>query len=311
MPIAAIDLGGTKLAGAIFGEDGRILHREVLPLAGRTGGEVGALIRELTESFTARDSISAIGVAVPGIYHSDRGTVWAPNIPGWDDYPLLTELQKATSAHVCVESDRTCYILGEQWQGHARGARNAIFVAVGTGIGAGIMVDGRVLRGAHDIAGATGWLVLDGPYRNEYAACGNFEYHAAGPGIARAAGVADAQAAFEAYARGEARAVAAIQSAVSYWGRAVANYVSLFNPEVIVFGGGVFGPAASLLDEIYAEALRWAQPISIRQVKLHASALGSDAGLFGAAAVARTCLPFPVSSHAAMLRPDLERNSPA
>ena len=77
-----------------------------------------------------------------------------------------------------------------------------------------------------------------------------------------------------------------MRTAVSYWGRAVANYVSLFNPEVIVFGGGVFGPAAALLDDVYAEACRWAQPISIKQVRLKASALGADAALYGAAAVA-------------------------
>jgi glucokinase len=225
-------------------------------------------------------------MSVPGIYHRDRGTVWAPNIAGWDDYPLLDELRRATDAPVAVESDRTCCIMGEVWQGEARGAKNAIFVAVGTGIGAGILADGRVLRGAQDVAGATGWLVLDGGYRDEYAACGNFEYHAAGPGIARAAGVATAEEAFAAFARGDERAVRAVRTAVSYWGRAVANYVSLFNPEVIVFGGGVFGPAAALLDDVYAEAGKWAQPISIKQVRLKASALGADAALYGAAAVA-------------------------
>ena len=286
MAIAGLDLGGTKVAGALFDAGGRILGREILSLDGRGGADVGALIRQTIDTLSRTAPLEALAVAVPGIYHSDRGTVWAPNIPGWDDYPLLEELRGATDAAVTVESDRTCCILGEVWQGEARGARNAIFVAVGTGIGAGILADGRVLRGAHDIAGATGWLVLDGDYREVYAACGNFEYHASGPGIARAAGVATAEEAFAAFARGQGQAVRAVRTAVSYWGRAVANYVSLFNPEVIVFGGGVFGPAAALLDDVYAEALQWAQPISIRQVRLRASALGADAALYGAAAVA-------------------------
>jgi glucokinase len=286
MPIAAVDLGGTKLAGAVFERDGQILRRDTLPIAGHAGAEVGDLIRQLLENLTRDNTIDAIGVAVPGIYHTDRGTVWAPNIPGWDDYPLLEELQRAASVPIAIESDRTCYIIGEAWQGNARGARNAIFIAVGTGIGAGILADGRVLRGQHDIAGAAGWLVLDGEYRAEYEPCGNFEFYAAGPGIARAAGTRDAEAAFEAYDRGEPRALVAVRRAVSFWGRAVANLVSLFNPEIMVFGGGVFGPAASLIDDVYTEALRWAQPISIRQVRLCASALGADAGLFGAAAAA-------------------------
>jgi glucokinase len=176
--------------------------------------------------------------------------------------------------------------MGEVWQGNARGAQNAIYLAVGTGIGAGILADGRVLRGAHDIAGAIGWMALERDYTNAYDACGCFETHGAGPGIARAAGVRTAEDAFAAYAREDAAATEAVRVAISNWGRAVANLVSLFNPEVIVFGGGVFGPAIPLLDDIYSEALKWAQPISIKQVRLVASALGSDAGLYGAAAAA-------------------------
>jgi hypothetical protein len=86
---------------------------------------------------------------------------------------------------VRVDSDRACCILGDAWCGSARGARNAIFITVGTGIGAGIMVDGVVLRGARDIAGAIGWLALDREYRDGYADMGCFEYHAAGPGLVR------------------------------------------------------------------------------------------------------------------------------
>lgn len=286
MPVAAFDLGGTKLAGALFDAAGHTLHREVAAIAGRSGRDVGGLIRQLVEKLERAGTVDGIGVAVPGIYRSDRGTVWAPNIPGWEDYPLRAELESAYGVPVAIESDRTCYIMGEQWRGHARGSRNAIFIAVGTGIGAGLLVDGRVLRGAHDIAGAIGWLALDTEFHSEYAGCGNFEYHASGPGLARAAGVATAEDAFIAYARGEPEAVGAVLRAVSLWGRAVANLVSLLNPEVIIFGGGVFGPATTLLPDIYEEALRWAQPISIRQVRLHASALGADAGLYGAAAIA-------------------------
>ena len=286
MNVIAIDLGGTKLAGAVFDEAGTIVRRQVLPLSGVAGRGVGLLIEQLVQTLTRERDIDAIGVAVPGIYHSDRGTVWAPNIPGWDDYPLRDELRAATGLRVAVESDRTCYILGETWRGEARGMRNAIFIAVGTGIGAGIIADGRVLRGAHDVAGATGWLALSSEYNTEYTACGDFEYHASGPGIARAARCDNAEQAFAAFARGDASAQRAIAKAVRYWGRAVANLVSLFNPEAIIFGGGVFGPAGALLDDIYAEALKWAQPISIKQVRLATSSLGNDAGLYGSAAVA-------------------------
>lgn len=297
MKFLALDLGGTKLAAALFNADGEILQQSTFPLAGRSGTEVGALIIDAVKQISQDVTPSAVGVAVPGIYRSATATVWAPNIPGWDDYPLLAELSAALGdVPVVVESDRTCYILGEVWRGNARGARNAIFVAVGTGIGAGILADGHIIRGHQDIAGAVGWLALDRPYEEKYTSCGNFEYYAAGPGIARAAqerGLPNAttESVFRDYQRRDPRAVVVVEQAVAYWGMAVANLVSVFNPEVIVFGGGVFGPAASLLDEIYAEALKWAQPISIRQVKLVASALGSDAGLYGAARSALSQLP--------------------
>lgn len=284
--LLALDLGGTKLAAAVFTRDGAIVERATFALDGREGSDVGQLILEAVGQFTKNNDIASVGVAVPGIYRSNSGTVWAPNIPGWDDYPLHAELQDALGGDVAcaVESDRTCYILGEVWQGNARGARNAVFMAVGTGIGAGIMVDGRIIRGHADITGAIGWLGLERPYKDDYKSCGNFEFYAAGPGIARAAGMTTEQA-FAARTT-DANARAAIERAVAYWGMAVANLVSLLNPEVIVLGGGVFGPAAALLDDIYQEALRWAQPISIKQVKLVASSLGGDAGLYGAGRVA-------------------------
>jgi glucokinase len=283
--VLALDLGGTKLAAALFTPDGTIQQRANFALDGRQGRQVGTLILEAVRQFANDASIGAIGVAVPGIYRSGTGTVWAPNIPGWDDYPLRAELTEAVGSQVAcaVESDRTCYILGEVWRGNARGASNAVFMAVGTGIGAGILVDGRVIRGHADIAGAIGWLALDRPYEEKYKDCGNFEFFAAGPGIARAAHMTTEQVFATRKSDPQARAV--IDKAVAYWGMAVANLVSLLNPEVIVFGGGVFGPGAELLEDIYREALLWAQPISIRQVRLVASALGSDAGVYGAARV--------------------------
>jgi glucokinase len=304
MAILALDVGGTKVAGALFSHDGTMLQRAEVALESRGGAEVGQLIIDLARRLGMRAPLEAAGVGVPGIYRSRTRTVWAPNIAGWEDYPLLDELQTALGPQVpcTVDSDRSCYIMGEVWQGSARGARDAIFLAVGTGIGAGILTDGRVLRGHQDIAGAIGWLALDRPFRAAYRECGCFEFHASGPGIARAAqarGMTDCTTrdVFRAYAEHDPIAVDVIAQAVSCWGMAVANLVSLFNPEVIVFGGGVFGPATALLDRIREEALRWAQPISIQQVELRPSALGHDAGLYGAARVALDRVTVPLEVH--------------
>jgi glucokinase len=305
MSIAGIDLGGTKLAVAAFTSDGDVLHRETVPLGGREGTQVGELIAERLTHLRDEFQCDSAGVCVPGLYRASKGTVWAPNIPGWDDFPLLEMLQMSSrsSMRITIDSDRAAYILGESWRGAARGARNAIFLAVGTGIGAGILCDGRVVRGSGDVAGANGWLALDRPFNPRYVQHGCFEDQASGPGLVRVAEdllardtiysgelcdrrELDTASIFAAHERGDPLATEVIDNAIELWGMAAANLVSLFNPQIIVFGGGVFGPASSFIDRIYAEAKRWAQPIAIGQVKFVASELGGDAGLFGAGRLA-------------------------
>lgn len=309
MAVIGLDLGGTKLAGAIFSNEGKIIHKEVRPLEKRRGKDVGELIKGLLKDFfnKAKEEsikIEAVGACIPGISWSKTGKVWAPNIPEWDDYPLKEEIISVLpdkNIKVDIDSDRACYILGEAWSGAAKGLKDAIFLAVGTGIGAGIMIDGRVLRGSNDIAGAIGWLALDRPYQQKYVSCGCFEYHASGEGIAKVAreflysdkdyqGIlrekeinsVTAYDVFSAYKTNDPIAVKTLKQAVEFWGMTVANLVSLFNPEKIIFGGGVFGPAVQFLEDIVHEARKWAQPISINQVTLEASQVGGDAGLIGA-----------------------------
>ncbi len=314
MAVVALDLGGTKLAAAIFTSRGRMVCRAQTALAGRRGAGVAVLVRQevlrLLELAAARRmNIRAIGVSVPGISFSNTGRVWAPNIPGWTRYPLRRELEslvRGRRLRVAVENDRACSILGEAWRGAARGRRHAIFLAVGTGIGAGILSDGEVLRGAHDIAGSLGWLALQRPFRRKYRGCGCFEYHASGRGLAKVARELRSQLppqfrppgrrkparswtaadVFAAYERKDPLARAVLRQAIEFWGMAVANLVSLFNPEVLIFGGGVFGPATRFLSDIYAAANDWAQPIAIKQVKLLPAKLGGDAALYGAARLA-------------------------
>ncbi|MBV6427335.1 MAG: Glucokinase [Haliscomenobacter sp.] len=311
MSLLAADLGGTKLALAVFSEEGILLTRDVADLNGRQGKEVGLLVANSLRERAARqaalgDPVRAIGIAVPGISRQATGTVWAPNIPRWEDYPLEKEVREAVGdIPVVIDSDRACCILGEVWRGAAQGCSHAIFLTVGTGIGAGILVNGQVLRGARDIAGAIGWLGLDKPYQEKYIPCGCFEYHASGDGLARVARAIlaenpglqsplgekkpdsiTAHDVFTAYYQGDSLAVQVIQHAIEYWGMAVANLVSLFNPEKIIFGGGVFGPAIQFIPDIYREARKWGQPISMTQVVLEGAQLGGDAGLYGAGRLA-------------------------
>jgi len=309
MPVIAFDLGGTKLAAALFSDDGEIIHSQTTALEKRKGSEVSKVILQQVNSILAKANdenftVQALGICVPGIAYAKNGKVWAPNIPGWDNYPLMEELQNGIAdknVSIKIDSDRSCYILGEVWKGNAKGCNDAIFISVGTGIGAGILINGEVLRGSGDIAGAIGWLGLSKPFEDKFISCGCFEYNASGEGIAKVANelgednvytqsillmnntdTLTAHSVFDAFDKGDRLAVAVIQNAIEHWGMAVANLVSIFNPEKIIFGGGVFGPALRFLNDIYTEARKWAQPISIQQVKIEGSALGTNAGLYGA-----------------------------
>jgi glucokinase len=307
MSLIGIDLGGTKLALAIFDEAGTIIHKETFALENREGSQVGKYITDKTSEFMHYaelhgNHINSIGISVPGINNIKTGTVWAPNIPGWNDYPLLQEVKKLTgNIPVTIDSDRACYILGEVWKGNAQGCRDAIFLSVGTGIGAGILINGEILRGSHDIAGCIGWMALKAPFENKYINCGCFEYYASGEGIAKVTreflkDQADYHGelmkkdiekitsfdVFKAFNNGDLLANKVIKLCVELWGMAIANLVSLFNPEKIIIGGGLFGPAIPLIPAIGKEAARWAQPVGINQVSIYKSGLGGDAGVYGA-----------------------------
>ena len=232
-------------------------------------------------------AISSAGVAVPGIYYAATGLVWAPNLPGWDHLPLREELAKALPVPVVLDSDRAAYVTGEQWLGVARGLSDVIFVAVGTGIGAGIVSGGRLIRGAGDIAGAIGWFALDVRAKEIYKRIGCFEAEAAGPSLARRAGGGlTTEAVIERARQGDAAAQANVNETVRYLAMGVANLVSVLNPQMVVLGGGLIHAGELFLEPLRREMLQWAQPIAAKQVRIELSALGEDAGVLGAARLA-------------------------
>lgn len=308
MAVIGLDLGGTKLAVALFAEDGALLYKERVPLAPLRGDAIGSLIIDQIKTIKnnfPETAITGAGICIPGIYYARTGNVWCPNIKGWEQYPLGKQLSAACgSLPVVIDSDRACYILGEAWKGVAQNCSNAIYLSVGTGIGAGILSGGTILRGQHDIAGAIGWMALSEPFQPLFKQYGCFEYSASGEGITRyaqelltsmkaytgplknsAGDRLTTQHIFEAFEQNDELATAVIRHCIRFWGMAAANLVSLFDPEMIIFGGGVFGPAQKLIPEIREEAAKWAQPVSMPSVAFVPGSLGQDAGLYGAAAL--------------------------
>ena len=281
--VLAVDLGGTKAAVGQVDESGRLSDRRRAPAAPTLDGTVERIAADAS-------GVDAVGVIVPGLC-TPGGDVWCPNLWGDVYVPLRAALEARLDVPVVIDCDRAGYVTGEAWRGVAHGLRDVVFVAVGTGIGVGILADGRVLRGAHGTAGSAGWAALSERWDDEFARCGCWESHAAGPAIASRHGAATAADVVAAARGGDTRARAALADAAAWTGRGIATLVSVIDPSVVVLGGGVmYGAGDFLLDPIRDEVVRWAQPIAARQCRIVLSTLGEDAGLFGAARLALDAL---------------------
>jgi glucokinase len=278
--VLAVDLGGTKTTFAHVDECGVVVDRQ----KAATDPALDRMVRRIAER--AGDA-SAVGIVVPGIYTPSTCTAWCPNVWGRREVPVLDALRRHVTVPIAIDSDRAGCVVGEAWLGAARGLRDVAFVAIGTGIGVGILSGARVLGGAHGIAGAAGWFALDPRWTGAYGTTGCWEAEAAGPGVARSFGRGDATTAIDAARDGDPGANAILDRAAAYTGMGIANLVSILNPEAIVIGGG-FGLAlaALRLDRIRADVGRWAQPLAATRCRLEASQLGEDAALLGAARLA-------------------------
>jgi glucokinase len=279
--VLAVDLGGTKISAAVVDETGAVQSRVKVPTPQR-----GVVEQIVGVASGLGGDVSAAGIIVPGIYYPGTGDVWAPNVLGGDRFPLKEALESALRMTVVIDSDRSGYVAGEQWLGAARGLRNVVFLAVGTGIGAGIIADGRLIRGEGGVAGAVGWFAMR-PERDEIPSrIGCLEAEAAGPAVARRLGAASAEAAAEAARRGDARAIQAFEETAAWLAMGIANLISALNPQMVVLGGGLMQAADLLLDPIRRRVRDWAQPIAMEQARIELTQLGEDAGLLGAARLA-------------------------
>jgi glucokinase len=171
--VVAIDVGGTKIVSGLFLETGEILHEKTVPTARNSAEEsvsqIVQLVQEACGASAPDPAPAGVGIAVPGWVNQRERTVWAPNLCGWDHLPLQSMLEERLQLSVFLDSDRSAYVKGESWLGIAQGLTDVVFLAVGTGIGAGILSGGRVLRGYDDLAGAVGWLALNPVFQDLYS----------------------------------------------------------------------------------------------------------------------------------------------
>jgi glucokinase len=304
--IFAADLGGTKCSAAIIDQKGRVVDRRKVPVDLTSSSAPVLQIRQLAEELSGgkspKKAFAAAAVAVPGLVRRS-GTVWAPNLPGWERMPLASRLKRSFRIPVVVESDRNAAVLGECWRGAARGKSDAILLTIGTGVGAGILSGGHILRGAHELSGCAGWLTVTREDVPDASRLGELESLAAGPAIARAAqkrlrdgeesslsqlDVASITTLDVASAarQGDRLALDIFHSSGRLLGFGVANLVSLFDPEIVVIGGGMAAAADLYLESLQEAMFERAQPLALKQVRVTVSKLGDLVNLLGCARLA-------------------------
>jgi glucokinase len=291
--IAGVDVGGTKIVGGLATREGRVIAsaRAATPASGGDAviEAIADLLRQvLSGAGLPGSDVASLGLAVPAVIDQARGAVlWAPNIPGWDtEAPVVGPISEALAIQTSLHYDGHAWVAGEWWLGAARGARDVALVAVGTGIGGGLILGGRLHRGRVGVAGAIGWWVPD--YRQaggeRRQSQGLLESIASGPAIARAAGRPTAEEAFQAARQGDPAALRAVETAAAALGAAVANLVSLLDPEVVVLAGGVIAGGGDLILPRVQEIVgNESQPQVAAGVRIVAAALGEDAPWLGAA----------------------------
>ncbi|MFP4175867.1 MAG: ROK family protein [Planctomycetota bacterium] len=303
--VIGIDLGGTYIKAGSLTPDGEILYRGRRQTRAEGGPEgvcdnIAAAVNECREAVGDREVVG-VGIGSPGPLNVSRGIVYfAPNLPGWEDVPLRDMVADRTGLDCVVENDANAAALGEQWKGAGAGCSSLVQFTLGTGIGGGIVLDGEVWHGFNDCAAEIGHMSIDpeGPR----CGCGNWgcvEAFASATAMVRriretissgckstlskmAPDDITARDIYEAATEGDSAARENIHMTGFYLGVAVANIMHVFNPEVVVFSGGVTAAGNMLLRPIRQTARERSMEACRRDVKIRFAELGEDAGIVGA-----------------------------
>ena len=314
--ILGIDLGGTNIVAGAMPEDGSV---EIAMRSQPTHAELGAdvvasrivqiigdvMTATMAETGATRDAFIGVGIGAPGPLDREKGLVIvAPNL-GWRNFPLRDLIADGVGLPATLDNDANCATLGEWWCGAAKGGRNVVGLTIGTGIGGGLILDGRLYHGASDVAGELGHTTIDSTGRR--CKCGNYgclEAYASGPNIAERAREAiasdetsllrdlvggdldliTAQTVYDAATRGDEIAREVVRDTAKFLGIGVANLLNIFNPDVVVIAGGVTQAGDALFEPMRAEVRRRAFRPAVEACRIVAATLPGTAGVVGAVA---------------------------
>jgi glucokinase len=306
-----VDVGGTKVLGGVVNSHGEILHRLRRDTPATGGSDLTQTIAQVVRELNEITPVNSVGISVAGFISSDRSTINAtPNISGWNDVNLKKELEALLTIPVVIENDANAAAWGEARYGAGRGIEHLLMVTVGTGIGGGFIHDGALYRGGFGMAAEFGHMrvVPDG----HLCGCGRrgcIEQYASGTALLRHAREAIAATPdlarsllergdgsitgltgkhlTEAARTGDPVALAAFNTTGEWLGAAIASYCSLFDPQMVIIGGGVVDAGEILLAparESYERLLPFSGKRPFAQII--PATLGNDAGLIGAADLA-------------------------
>lgn len=310
-----VDLGGTNIVSAIVNYQGEIVNSLKVPTLAERGKEatikkiIEAIHKNIVQSSVAPDNIIGIGIGAPGPLDIKRGIInFAPNLPGWRDVPLRKILEDEFNIKVVLENDANAAAWGERCFGAGQGVNNLVCFTLGTGIGGGIIIDGKIYHGNNYGAAELGHMTVnkDGPRCN----CGNYgclEAYSSATGIKNRIknrikeGIKSKflnfdnddelfeslrlKLIFETARKGDKLTKSVVEEAISYLGIAIANIANILNPEMVVLVGGITNEGDKLLIPLKREVRKRAFYSNYKFLKIVIGKLDGNAGVLGAAAL--------------------------
>ncbi len=312
--VIGVDLGGTNIVAGAMPMDGtrEIAMRTTATLSSEGAGSVvdriaamveGVIAQTIAETGAVRDDFAGVGIGSPGPLDCATGVVISSGNLKWQNFPLRDEVSKRVRLPASLDNDARCATLGEHWRGAARGMKNVLGMTLGTGIGGGLIIDGRLYHGASDVAGEIGHTTIDSTGRR--CNCGNYgclEAYASGPAIAERAREAlegeeesilpsmvdgdlsriTAQVVYEASKQGDAIAREVVRETARFLGTGVSNLINVINPQMVVIAGGVTQAGEALFEPLRAEVRRRAFKPAVDACQIVPGALPLSAGVVGA-----------------------------
>jgi glucokinase len=312
MFIIGVDLGGTQIRAGLFKESGELVERKAILTNADEGptaviNRLKALIYEISEPViqkSGKQSLIGIGIGCPGPLDVFKGIIKSPpNLPGWVDIPLKQYLEEEFQIPVYLNNDANAAVLGEYFFGSGKGNENLVYLTLSTGVGTGIIDNGQLLLGQNGSSAEVGHMSLNP--KGPLCGCGNngcFEAYLSGTGIVNRTKVRLEQntnpsslrevklttkEVFEASKKGDRLALEIVQETKDYLGVALVNVIHLYNPSMIIFGGGVSQVGAFLLEQPIQFAKERVMKPMAEQLVFGITELGDDVGLIGAASLVK------------------------